>query len=259
MKLPILTYHSLDETGSPVSVPVDIFERHLSRLRAAGYIALPLSEALARLDHGTLSDGRVAALTFDDGYASTSEYALPLLARLGWRATVFPVADYIGGHNDWPGQPAFVPPSRLLSWAELGDLASMGWEVGAHSRTHADLTQLDGPALVDEVQGARAVLEDRLGQPVRLFAYPYGRHDARVRRQVQSIYAAACTARMGRASQTSDRYALERIDAWYLSHPAVARLLGSSSMGLYVALCGGARSLRGYLKARLKNPATRST
>src|SRR5439155_10707754 len=98
MRLPILTYHSLDESGSPVSVRPLMLRRHLASLHAAGYTALPLGEALACLAPGGLHSGldsqparvpaRVVALTFDDGYASVYEHAYPLLASYGWRATV---------------------------------------------------------------------------------------------------------------------------------------------------------------------------
>jgi peptidoglycan/xylan/chitin deacetylase (PgdA/CDA1 family) len=243
MRLPILTYHSLDESGSPVSVPVEAFERHLSRLRSAGYLALPLSEAIARFEQPAVGD-RIVALTFDDGYASTLETALPLMARYGWRATVFPVADYIGRQNDWPGQPAFVPPARLLGWGELSDLVRLGWEIGAHSRTHADLTRLDDGTLADELWGAKAALEDGLAQRVRVFAYPYGYHSSKVRQQVRLAYAAASTTAMGIARPTSDRYALERVDMWYFSHATTARLIGSPMMEPYVAFRGATRKLR---------------
>jgi peptidoglycan/xylan/chitin deacetylase (PgdA/CDA1 family) len=248
-RLPILTYHNLDETGSPVSVAPATFRSHLARLRAAGCTVLPLSEALARagLGPGPAGPGageRVVALTFDDGYAAVHRYALPVLATYGWRATVFPVSDYLGRDNRWPDQPAFVPPDRLLSWAELRELASAGWEVGAHTRTHPDLTGLDAGAVAAEVLGGKAVLEDRLGLAVRTFAYPYGRHDPRVRAVVSAAFAAACTTSMGIAGRRSDVHALERLDMWYFSPAPTRRLLASPWMGPFAAACHAGRRAR---------------
>ena len=37
MRLPILTYHDLDEVRSPVTVAPSTFRQHMARLRAAGY------------------------------------------------------------------------------------------------------------------------------------------------------------------------------------------------------------------------------
>jgi len=257
VRLPILTYHSFDESGSPISVAPATFRRHLARLHAAGYIALPLSEALERAGGPTRRQPapareRVVALTFDDGYAAVYRYALPLLADYGWRATVFPVTDYLDRDNAWPGQPAFVPPARLLAWEELRELASLGWEVGAHSRTHPDLTRLDDRALTEEVIGAKAVLEHRLGQPVQAFAYPYGRCDRRVRAAVHTAYRVACTTVMGVARGTSDRYAIERLDMWYFSRAPLDGLLASPWMEPYAALCRAGRRGRGEVQQAIR-------
>jgi peptidoglycan/xylan/chitin deacetylase (PgdA/CDA1 family) len=252
MRLPILTYHSLDDTGSVVSVSPAMFRRHLARLRAAGYAALPLCEALAWLEQPACADQRIVALTFDDGYASVHQHALPLLASYGWRATVFPVSDYVGQGNAWRGQPLSIPPARLLSWDDLRTLASMGWEIGAHSRTHPDLTRLGDRALDDQVLGPKLALQDRLGEAVRAFAYPYGRYDARVQEHVQAVYAAACTTKMGIAGQTSDRCALERIDMWYFSRAGLDGLLAAPWMATYVALCRAGRYGRAGLRQAMR-------
>ena len=259
MPLPILTYHSLDQTGSPVSVSPPMFRRHLVALRDAGYTALPLSEALtlARDRPARTASGprRVVAVTFDDGYAAVHRHALPLLASYGWRATVFPISGYVGRDNAWPGQPAFVPPARLLSWGELTELADAGWEIGAHTRTHPDLTRLADDALADEVAGAKAELEDRLGRPIRAFAYPYGSYDRRVRARVSGAYATACTTVMGVAGRASDRHALERIDMWYFSRPGADRLLASPWMRPYVAACRIGRAVRAGLGRAASHPS----
>lgn len=59
------------------------------------------------------------------------------------------------------------------------------FEVGSHTATHRDLRYLDEPSLRREVEIGKTQLEDRLGSPVRVFAYPMGRHNARARRVVQ--------------------------------------------------------------------------
>ena len=239
MQLAILTYHNLDDSGSPVSASPAMFERHLAALAAAGFTVLPLGEAFARL--AARAGERLAAITFDDGYAAVHRHALPLLERYGWRATVLPVVDYVGRDNRWPGQPSFVPPDRLLTWDELATLVRHGWEVGAHTRTHPDLAAVGTDALDEEVVGAKRLLEERLGQPVRVFAYPYGRYSPPARARVRDTYALACTTEMGLVRRTSDRHALERLDMWYFSQPLLDRLFASRLMRPYVRLCSLAR------------------
>ncbi|MGI9146847.1 MAG: polysaccharide deacetylase family protein [Chloroflexota bacterium] len=253
MHLPILMYHSLDETGSRVSIAPYTFERQLRRLRDSGYSVLPLGEALAgraSTSAARHSTPRVAALTFDDGYASVYQIAAPLLANFGWRATLFPVSDYIGSHNQWPGQASFVPRAQLLSWTQLNELAGAGWEIGAHTRTHPDLTRLAPHELQAEVVGGKRILEERLGRTVDLFAYPSGRYDARVRTTVRHHFRAACTTDMGIASETSPWDALERIEMWDFARPGTHWLLGSKLMSPYVAACRAARMLKSTVTMR---------
>jgi len=239
--LAILTFHSLDHTGSRISVAPEVFVRQVGRLRNAGYLVLPLGEALQA---DPRSARRIAALTFDDGYASVQETAAPVLARFGWRATIFVVSDYVGRDNQWPGQAAFVPPAGLLTWRQLQDFAAAGWEIGAHTRTHPDLTTLDPQGLEAEVGGSKRALEDRLGRAVDLFAYPSGKYDERVRAVVRRHFRAACTTDMGWASETSPLDALERIEMWDFARPGAYRLLGSRLMRPYVGAVRAARSLR---------------
>ena len=258
MQLAILTYHNLDDSGSPVSASPAMFERHLAALAAAGFTVLPLGEAFARLAAPARAGERLAALTFDDGYAAVHRHALPRLERYGWRATVLPVADYVGRDNQWPGQPSFVPPDRLLSWDELATLVRHGWEVGAHTRTHPDLATADNDTLEAEVVGAKLALEDRLGQPVRVFAYPYGQYSPPARARVRDTYALACTTNMGLARRTSDRHALERLDMYYFSQPPLDRLFATRLMRPYVHLCSLARRGRA-LAGRVRGRASGAT
>lgn len=65
-------------------------------LLQAGFNVLPLAEAVQRLRAGTLP-ARAVCVTFDDGYASNFEVALPILASKGVPATVFVAPGFLGG------------------------------------------------------------------------------------------------------------------------------------------------------------------
>jgi len=58
------------------------------------------------------------------------------------------------------------------------------FEVGGHTLTHPDLRTLSDAKLKEEVSGGKRELEAILGGPVRMFCYPKGRYNARVRRAV---------------------------------------------------------------------------
>ena len=100
--LSILIYHRVLARPDPLfpgETDAALFERQL-RLLKRFYTPLPLSEAVQRLQDGSLPP-RAACITFDDGYADNAQVALPLLQRHGWHATFFIATDYLNGGQMW--------------------------------------------------------------------------------------------------------------------------------------------------------------
>jgi peptidoglycan/xylan/chitin deacetylase (PgdA/CDA1 family) len=130
---------------------------------------------------------KTLAVTFDDGYRSVLEGALPVLQSLGVPATLFVPTAWVGvpGPMTWPGIDRWVGGPwdhelRPLAWEELRALADAGWEIGSHSRSHPRLTGLDDAQLTAELTESRSECERALGRPCTSIAYPYGDVDARV-------------------------------------------------------------------------------
>jgi peptidoglycan/xylan/chitin deacetylase (PgdA/CDA1 family) len=89
-RLAILTYHRVLPTADPMlcgEIDAQVFESHMTLL-ARNFNVLRLTEACERLARHALPS-RAVAVTFDDGYANNEEIALPILKRLGIRATFF--------------------------------------------------------------------------------------------------------------------------------------------------------------------------
>lgn len=63
----------------------------------------------------------------------------------------------------------------LMTWDQLRTLLDAGMDVESHTRRHRVLQTLDPDQLDDELRGARADLERRLGRAPRTIAYPVGR------------------------------------------------------------------------------------
>lgn len=74
------------------------------------------------------------------------------------------------------------PERPVLDAAGLKELAQ-GFELGAHTLTHADLTR-PGASMTEVTEG-RAWLQDLIGREVTAFCFPQGRHDARARAWVR--------------------------------------------------------------------------
>lgn len=69
---------------------------------------------------------------------------------------------------------AAPPDCRPARWDELVRWRDSGRAIGVHTRTHAQLSACDDSALVDEIAGARADIQNTLGIEARMIAYPYG-------------------------------------------------------------------------------------
>ncbi len=109
-------------------------------------------------------------------------------------------------------------PYLPLTWEQVREMDESGWvSFGAHTMHHPVLSYLADPEeLQREVAQCRVVLEQRLGHPVRSFAYPIG--------QVQHIGAAvidavrragydwALTTSYGLNTPRNDPYLLKRIE-----------------------------------------------
>lgn len=212
--VPILMYHNVADPPRATSNPTLYvrpaqFARHLRLLRALGYRGVSMAGAMPYL-RGERT-GRVAVLTFDDGYADNVENALPLLKRHGFEGTCYVASGAIGRYNVWDAELLGVRKPTMTA-AQLREWHDAGMEVGAHTRSHPRLSRCSDAEIAREVAGSRRDLEDRLGAAVAQFCYPYGDYDRRVVRAVRDAgFDAATTLRRGRARPGDDPYQLRRV------------------------------------------------
>lgn len=110
------------------------------------------------------------------------------------------------------------PPSeyRPLTWGQLRTLAGQGFDVGGHTRTHPILSRVEPEQLRSEIEGCKDQIEQRLGFPVRHFAYPNGRRPDYTAETVAAVakagYLAAVTAVWGGNAASTPLLELHRID-----------------------------------------------
>lgn len=246
-KVPVLTYHSIDASGSIISVTPEVFRRQMKFLSEAGYNAVSMIDLINSLIEQKPIFPKTVALTFDDGFQNFYTTAFPILEQYGFKATVFLVTDFCGKNNDWADNPPKLPPSKLLSWREIKELNGRGIEFGAHTRTHPDLTRISLSQTEREIVESKAIIEDSLGGAATSFAYPYGKFNRSVRQIAEKNYLAACSADLGKAARTSDFFALERVDAYYLSNPKIFDSLGSKTFEQYLRFRQSLRDVKSLI------------
>lgn len=210
-------YHALAEGRSPISLAPAMFDWQMRWLYANQYRVLSLNEVVEALQNQTTLPERAVVITFDDGFESIYTHAFPTLSAYGFPATVFLVSDFCGGYNDWPGQPAFIPRYPLLNWPQIREMSQHGIEFGAHTRRHPRLDRLPSAQLLDEIEMGKRMIEDRLGQGIHFFAYPYGCYNHHTKALVSQLYTGACSTQLGMVDLQSDRFALPRIEVLYLN------------------------------------------
>ncbi len=222
----ILTYHSIDRSGSVISIAPDVFEDQMAWLAESGLAVVPLEEAVK-------TAGGVA-LTFDDGYQNFLDVALPVLEGYRFPSTVFAATGVLGKTNEWDGQHSSIPELAIMSTEGVREAATRGVEFGAHGVTHADLTALGEDEIERELTRSRAQLEDLTGKPVRTFAYPFGRMNEASVRLAGRSFELACGTRLGYVRPGSDLLELPRLDVYHLRSRFWFRRLADATGRAYI-------------------------
>lgn len=250
-RVPILMYHTLDERPSIISIAPSVFEWQMHWLHEQGYRIVSLSQLAKQLRTGVLPADRTAVITFDDGFSTVYTVAFPILARYRFTATVFVIPGLCGRSNEWPDQPTSVPRQPLLSWAQIRRMHQNGIEFGAHTLTHRRLDQLASVELQGEIIDSKAMIEDRLGDSVEVFAYPFGKYNDAVKAVVAGAYVGACTTHLSLVDSMSDPLELSRVEAHYVTLRPVFASLSSQAFPLYLDV---RRALRSTSSILLRQP-----
>lgn len=247
----ILTYHSIDDSGSVISTSREVFRRHVAWLASGSVRVVPL-ETIATLPHDT----DAVAVTFDDGAENFASEAVPLLRRHGLPVTLFVSSACVGGANSWGGvgDPG-IPMLPLLGWPALLALAADGVTLGAHGRVHRRLAGLGAVAAAEEIVGSGEDIAARTGTMPASFAYPYGSLDDASARLVRATYAWGVTTELRALGTREAPERLPRLDAYYFRNPARLEAWGSPAFRQRLRLRTAARHARAWVTARMGRSA----
>jgi peptidoglycan/xylan/chitin deacetylase (PgdA/CDA1 family) len=170
---PIFMYHHVSESSHHSSkilqVSIRKFEKQMHFLFQKGFHCLSLSEVISNWQQRKHQPERSFVLTFDDGYIDNHMNASPILKKYGFSATIFVVVKPVEDGN-----------KSYLSWQEMRELAQNNFTFGSHTMTHPRLPDLDDKTIKRELDESKNIIEDRLGLPVNLLAYPYGESNERI-------------------------------------------------------------------------------
>lgn len=211
----ILFYHRIaDDHPNPWTASNRMFACQIEWL-SRHFEFISLAEAQRRVRSGR-NERPAVAITFDDGYADNCSQALPLLVERRIPCTYFVASQFVLDGQPFPHDVARGQPLQPNTPEQIRYWARQGIEMGAHTRTHADLGPIDElDLLANEVVGSREDLEQITGRPVRYFAFPYGQHK-NLNPQVFQLardwgFAGVCSAYGGFNFPGDDEFHLQRI------------------------------------------------
>lgn len=155
----ILCYHSISHDNWQYSINPSDFNSQLEWI-SRNYKVLSLSRYLKAKS----SKLPIMAITFDDGYADVYDIAFPIMKKYGFVGTIFLCDNPAQNLTDT------TYPKTFLTKHMLDKLLVAGWEVGYHSASHTDLTQLKSDELIES-----EIVSSLFSTPY--FAYPMGHYD----------------------------------------------------------------------------------
>lgn len=189
IKVPIIMYHSIlkdsKRTGDYVLSDKQL-EKDIVYLKSNGYTTLFISD-LVKYVHG---EGQLpeksVVLTFDDGFANSLAYVLPLLKRYNVKANVSVVGYYTEKFSQLDDD---NPAYAYLTYHAIKELVNSGYvEIGNHSynmhtndyrrkgvvknKTESDEAYTD--LFIRDTFLTEDAIYKKCGVKLRFYAYPYG-------------------------------------------------------------------------------------
>ncbi len=238
----ILTYHSIDDSNSVISIDPAVFRHQVEWLATNGPPVMSI-EALLNAP----PDQNAVAITFDDAFENFATHAWPVLRDHGCPVTVFVPTGWVGRTNGWDERNTSLPQLPILDWAALAKLAQEGVTLGSHTCQHVRLGRASVEQVKSELADSAAEIETSIGYRAHGIAYPYGSVRADVIAAAGDVYEYGCTTEMRGLRNLENKHALPRLDAYYLRAPRTIEWWGTSRMRVYLSTRAGARRCRQLL------------
>ena len=217
--IPVLMYHKIPDekinSQHRIFVPKKKFENHLKFFKFRGLTSIMFKDYLAFANGDRpISEfpKKPFILTFDDGYEDNYRNMLPLTEKYGFKGVLFLPGDFSITRNNWDiGENP--EDNQLMTSEQKKSFVNAGWEIGAHTLSHADLTRLPNDQAIVEIEEGKIRLEEELKTKIISFAYPYGIYNDHLKVMVEkSGFEFGISTDTGGMFIESDRFAIFRVN-----------------------------------------------
>lgn len=176
VSVPILLYHRFGPTvadGMTITTPV--FEAHMKYLHDNGYKVIPLRQlVLWYQGKGPAPAPKSVVIVEDDAHKSVYTDMLPIIRKYRYPVTIFTYPSAISNAK------------YAMTWDQLRELKKTGlFDIQSHTYWHPNFKKerkkLQPAALdklvMEQLTKSRRKLEQEVGGPVDLLAWPFGIYD----------------------------------------------------------------------------------
>jgi len=184
-----------------LTVRPDDFAAQMAYLHEHGYVTVSLYDLVYALALGTALPPQAVVVTFDDGYASLTQTAVPVMEQYGYTGTIFVITDFMDR-----GLEAY------LTWPEAEALYARGWKIEPHTKTHEELAGRDRAFQLYQMLGSMQTVAAHIGAPPRFMSYPSGKYDDVTLKLMRELNLwGGVTVQAGRIHTLESLYTLTRI------------------------------------------------
>jgi peptidoglycan/xylan/chitin deacetylase (PgdA/CDA1 family) len=200
----ILCYHSINNDGWRFSTKQKDFLKHVGLLEKY-YMFISMDDFEKYLKESIKFERPAILLTFDDGYKNITNVA-KILKEKNIVPTVFLIGDTKKANRE-----EIENNLPLLSMNEIKKIMNMGWNIGSHTMTHADM--LDKKTdITYEIADSKKMIKKTTGKDVYYLAYPKGRYTKKIASLAKkSKYTLAFSMDDDIVSRKTHHYAIPRV------------------------------------------------
>ena len=216
-RIPIIGYHHIvPDADKKAFFPTNMwvislseFEQQIKLLKEEGYHSVTLDEVYAWKQGKRNLDEKSIAITFDDGFYSTTKFAQPILKKYGFTGSVFVIASAIDEQHG-----AYDPSKRQhASHEDMADERVLQYYSHSYNLHHKDkngfrINQLSDALLVQDTEKAAEQTS------IAYYAYPFGKYNSRMQKilKQEGTRLAFGYNENRKARRTDDPYALPRFN-----------------------------------------------
>ena len=144
-------------------------------------------------------------VSFDDGFATVFDNALPILEKYNIPFHIFINKDLIKSNDN-----IYLCENRLIELSKKKNVT-----LGSHGVTHKKLKELSTKQIKKEIGESKIWLENIVDKKIDTFSYPHGSFDNRAKDFLEEYdYKYAATSKFGHVNKLTPKFEIPRLDIW---------------------------------------------